>query len=356
MNPFSPKLKGPSNARSIVTLCRAVLLPRFGGPEVLELRDDVSIPDLKPGEVLVRSRAVSVNPLDTRMRAGYGRSLFKPLLPLILGRDVSGEVVAVGSSVKSLSVGQNVFGALHPTAVRGTYTDYAILSEDELTVKPETISHVEASAIPFASLTAWRALKSTARISQGQRVLIIGGGGAVGSAAVQLAVAAGCHVSTTCGGESVSRLIEAGAEQVVDYTTQDMETVLNGQFDAVLDTIGMPGTERAGIGLLKRGGHYMTLQGDAASLADRYGLAIGTSIATALLLKKQIKFRYTYGIEYWWTYMRADSEGLHQIRKLSETGKLKIPVEKTFPITQVREAHEAKDKRLVSGKIVLELD
>ncbi|KAL0320638.1 UNVERIFIED_CONTAM: Reticulon-4-interacting protein 1, mitochondrial [Sesamum radiatum] len=339
--------------RSMVTSCRAVLLPRFGGPEVLELRDDVDVPNLKPNEVLVRARAVSVNPLDTRwdgvspilsfrswlncqlcsgseivlllmlnhqdhekMRAGYGRSIYEPLLPVILGRDISGEIAAVGNSVRSLTVGQEVFGALHPTAVRGTYTEYAILAEDELTLKPESLSHVEASAIPFAALTAWRALRSTARIKQGQRVLVVGGGGAVGFSAIQLAVAVGCHVSTTCGGESIDRILAAGAEQAVDYTSE----------------------------------------GEAASLADMYGLAIGIPIATAMLASKQIQYRFSHGIEYSWTYMRADAEGLHEIRRLSEVGKLKVPVEKTFPIAQVREAHEAKDKRIISGKVVLELD
>ncbi|OWM88627.1 reticulon-4-interacting protein 1, mitochondrial [Punica granatum] len=342
--------------RFMVTSCRAVLLPRFGGPEVLELRENVAVPDLKPNEVLVRARAVSVNPLDTRMRSGYGRSIFEPLLPLILGRDISGEVAAVGASVRSMRVGQEVFGALHPTAVRGTYTDYAILSEDELTRKPESITHTEASAIPFAALTAWRALKSTARISEGQRVLVIGGGGAVGFAAVQLAVAAGCHVSTTCGGESVERALAAGAQQAVDYMVEDIELAIKGRFDAVLDTIGAPEMERIGINLLRRGGHYMTLQGEAASLADRYGLAIGLPAATAILLKKQFQYRYSLGIEYWWTYMRADSEGLNEIRQLCEAKKLHIPVDKTFHIAHVREAHEAKDKRLVPGKVVLELD
>ncbi|KAI3466080.1 hypothetical protein Pfo_022743 [Paulownia fortunei] len=342
--------------RTVVTSCRAVLLPRFGGPEVLELRDYVHIPGLKPNEVLVRARAVSVNPLDTRMRSGYGRSLFEPLLPVILGRDISGEVAAVGHSVRSLSVGQEVFGALHPTAVRGTYTEYAILAEDELTPKPETISHVEASAIPFAALTAWRALRSTARIKQGQRVLVVGGGGAVGFSAIQLAVAVGCHVSTTCGGESIDRILAAGAEQAVDYTTEDYEVSIKGYFDAVLDTIGAPETERMGINLLKRGGHYMTLQGEAASFTDRYGLAIGLAMATTILVTKQIHYRLSHGIDYQWTYMRADAEGLDEIRRLSDVGKLKIPVEKTFPIAQVREAHEAKDKRIISGKVVLELD
>ncbi|KAL7129495.1 hypothetical protein ABFS83_13G070300 [Erythranthe nasuta] len=342
--------------RSVATSCRAVLLPRFGGPEVLELRDNVSVPDLKPNEVLVRARAVSINPLDCRMRQGYGRSLFKPLLPLILGRDISGEVASVGSSVHSLRVGQEVFGALHPTAVRGTYVDYAILAEDELVSKPESISHVEASAIPFAALTAWRALRSTANIKPGQRVLVLGGGGAVGFSAIQLAVAVGCHVSTTCGGESTGRMVAAGAEQAVDYTTEDCEVSIKGYFDAVLDTIGVPETERIGVNLLKRGGHYMTLQGEAASLTDKYGMVVGLPMSTAILLQKQMQYRYSHGIEYNWTYMRADGEGLEEIRRLIEAGKLKVPVEKTFPITQVREAHEAKDKRLIFGKVVLELD
>ncbi|XP_043690054.1 reticulon-4-interacting protein 1, mitochondrial [Telopea speciosissima] len=341
--------------RCIVTNCRAVVVPRFGGPEILEVRPNVEVPDLKPKDVLVRARAVSINPLDTRMRSGYGRSLFEPLLPLILGRDISGEVAAVGGSVQSLRVGQEVFGALHPTAVRGTYADYAILSEEELTTKPPSVTHVEASAIPFAALTAWRAIKSTARIASGQRLLVLGGG-AVGLAATQLAVASGCHVSITCGSQSLERVLAAGAEQAVDYTAEDFEVAIKGQFDAVLDTIGKPVTERVGINFLKRGGHYMTLQGEAASMADSYGLVLGIPLATTILLKKQILYRISHGIEYWWTYMRADSEGLHEIRKLLEAGKLKIPVDKTFPITEVREAHEAKDKKLILGKVVLEVD
>ncbi|KAL7190011.1 hypothetical protein ACSBR1_039621 [Camellia fascicularis] len=136
----------------------------------------------------------------------------------------------------------------------------------------------------------------------------------------------------------------------------DIESALKGQFDAVLDTIGVLETERTCINLLRKGGHHMTLQGEAASLTNRYGLAIRLPIASAILLKKHIQYRYSHGIEYRWTYMRADTKGLAQIRRLSEVGKLKIPVEKTFPITQVREAHEAKDKRLIPGKVVLELD
>ncbi|XP_010535067.1 PREDICTED: reticulon-4-interacting protein 1, mitochondrial-like [Tarenaya hassleriana] len=345
-----------SSLRGIFTgSCRAVMLPRFGGPEVLELRENVPVPNLKPNEVLVRARAVSINPLDCRMRAGYGRSVFEPHLPIILGRDISGEVASVGSSVKSFRVGQEVFGALHPTALRGTYTDYGILSEDELTEKPSSVSHVEASAIPFAALTAWRALKSNARVTEGQRVLVIGGGGAVGLAAIQLMVAAGCHVTASCGGQSKEKILATGAEQAVDYTTEDIELAIKGKFDAVLDTIGVPETERIGINFLRKGGNYMTLQGETASLTDKYGLVIGLPLATSLYTKKKMQYRYSHGIDYWWTYMRVDAEGLAEIRRLVGTGKLKIPVEKTFPITEVIAAHEAKEKKKITGKVVLEL-
>ncbi|KAK3165467.1 hypothetical protein QOZ80_1AG0033510 [Eleusine coracana subsp. coracana] len=346
----------PASTAAAEKACRAVVVPRFGGPEVLEIRQGVPVPDLKPREVLVRTRAVSINPLDLRMRSGYGRSIFEPHLPLILGRDISGEVAATGTSVSSFSIGQEVFGALHPTALRGTYADYAVLPLDELTLKPPTLSHVEASAIPFAALTAWRALHGTARISEGQRVLVIGGGGAVGLAAVQLAVAAGCSVSATCGPQSIERVMGTGAEQAIDYTTEDTESAVKGKFDAVLDTIGVPETERIGINVLRRGGHYMTLQGEAAALADKYGLAAGLPAATAILLKKQMQYRYSHGTEYYWTYMRADAEGLHEIQRLCGSGKLQIPVEKTFPISHVREAHQAKERKLVPGKVVLEFD
>ncbi|CAL9173385.1 unnamed protein product [Musa hybrid cultivar] len=353
---LAPAVGLRATSTAAVSSCRAVMLPRFGGPEVREVRPAVGVPSLKPRDVLVRSRAVSINPLDLRMRSGYGRSIFEPLLPLIIGRDIGGEVAAVGTSVSSLTVGQEVFGALHPTAVRGTYADYAILSEDELTLKPPSVTHVDASAIPFAALTAWRALKSTARITNGQRLLVLGGGGAVGLAAIQIAVAAGCSVSATCGSQSIERVLAFGAEQAIDYTAEDIEIAIKGQFDAVLDTIGVPETERTGINLLKKGGHYMMLQAKTASLADKYGLVIGIPAATTILLKKQLQYRYSHGIEYWWTYMRADAEGLDEIRRLSEAGELKIPVEETFPIAKVRKAHEVKEKRIIPGKVVLEVD
>ncbi|RRT38985.1 hypothetical protein B296_00031635 [Ensete ventricosum] len=249
------------------------------------------------------------------MRSGYGRSIFEPLLPLILGRDVSGEVAAIGASVSSLVVGQEVFGALHPTAVRGTYADYVVLSEDELTPKPPSVTHVFIFSL-LLLLTLYFC---------SQRLLVLGGGGAVGLAAIQLGVAVGCSVSATCGSQSIERVLAVGAEQAIDYTAEVNAVAIKGQFDAVIDTIGVPETERTGINLLKKGGHYMTLQVNANS---HYRM----SFCRIAIVKA------------------ADAEGLHEIRRLSGAGKLKIPVEKTFSIAEVRKAHEMKEKRIIPGK------
>eukprot|EP00897_Mesotaenium_endlicherianum_P008477 jgi/Mesen1/7658/ME000400S06854 len=369
--------------------CTSVYLTRFGSPDYLEVRHDDVVPSVGPTQVLVRVLAASVNPLDIRMREGYGRSLFEPLLPVILGRDVSGEVAATGSSVKQQwRVGDEVFGALHPTAVRGSYSHYALLEGDQLAPKPSPMSHVEAAAVPFAALTAWRALHSTARIAPGfgplltfhplplpaslplsfsltqlvygagvcrQRVLVLGGGGAVGLSAIQLASAAGCYVATTCGNSSMEKVKAAGASQAVHYASQTMRDELGeGEYDAVLDTIGVPVTEAMGIHVLARGGSYMTLQGELVQLCDQYGLAMGLAAAAARFFQKQLQYQRSHSINYYWTVMRTDADALQQIALLAEEGRFNIPVGKVLPLTQAAEAHRLRDMKLVKGKVVLQ--
>lgn len=351
---FGASEKGSLQQRTFS--CKAVVLPRFGSPDVLEVRSNEKLPDLGSQEVLVATKAAAVNPLDVRMREGYGRSLFEPLLPLILGRDVSGEIVAVGNSVKQLQVGQEVFGALHPTAVRGTYSDYSILEEDQLVAKPSGLSHMEAAAIPFAALTAWRALKGTAQVKESQKVLVLGGGGAVGLAAIQLAKAVGCHITCTCGKRSTDRVMEAGAEHIVDYTSENLRDKLGGRFDAVLDTIGVSETEALGVSSLRKGGHYMTLQGETVHYADKMGLIAGGAAAAAALLRKQMQYKQAYGIQYSWTIMRTDPEALHDIAMLARNGKLKIPIGKSFLLWEATEAHFCQERKQACGKVVLHLE
>ena len=189
---------------------RAALLRSFGGPDVLQVVRDAPTPRCGPNDVLVRVAAAAVNPLDARVRAGYGAALFRPTLPLVLGRDVSGEVVARGANARAFPLGASVFGALSPVTPRGSHAEYVAVNEAHLAGKPPNLSHAEAAALPFATLTAHRALFATASLAAGEKVLILGAGGSVGFAAAQLAAARGCDVYAACAAVDVERLLASG--------------------------------------------------------------------------------------------------------------------------------------------------
>lgn len=269
--------------RLLPSTMRAAVLSHFGGPEVIRVMDNLPLPRCSPHEVLVKVRAAAVNPLDCRIREGYGRAVYQPMLPLVLGRDVSGEVVAAGSSARAFPLGTAVFGALSPVAPSGTHAEYVAVAEAHLSKKPSCLTHEEASAIPFAALTAWRALFASGELRPGERVLIMGGGSSVGTAAAQLALAKGCQVAATCGPRSRARLASLGVTQLADYTAGKAGAVGRvardegwAPFDVALDTVGTGQSERGAIGLLRKGtGRYVTLHGQLAELVGERGVLAG---------------------------------------------------------------------------------
>ena len=212
---------------------------------------------------------------------GYGRLSWQ--LPLVLGRDER-RGVATGSSARAFPVGAHVFGALSPVSPNGTHAEYVAVSEAHLARKPECLTHEEASAIPFAALTAWRALFASGgeELRAGERVLIMGGGSSVGTAAAQLALAKGCQVAATCGPRSHARLAALGVTQLADYTAGKgkagaLSRVARDEgwapFDVALDTVGSRQSERSAIGLLRKGvGRYVTLHGQLAGLVGERGI------------------------------------------------------------------------------------
>jgi len=194
-------------AGRVPSTMRAAVVRAFGGPEVVRVAKDVPVPRLAPDEVLVRVAAASVSPLDARVRAGYARALYAPMLPLILGRDVSGEVVARGDSARSFPLGAQVFGALSPLAPRGAHAEFVAVREAHLAPKPRAWTHAQAAAVPFAALTAWRALFADADLRPGERLLVHGLGSTVGGLAAQLAYARGAAaVAGSVGARSRARV------------------------------------------------------------------------------------------------------------------------------------------------------
>lgn len=187
---------------------KAVRMYAHGGPETL-VYEDAPLPEPSADEVLIRVHAASVNPVDWKIRGGYGKDRFKHHLPLILGWDVAGTVEAVGSEVERLKLGDAVYG--YTSLFRdGAYAEYMVAKEAEIAIKPASLDFVQAAAVPVAALTAWQAMFDRAGLNANQRVLIHAAAGGVGSMAVQLAKAKGAYVIGTASARNADFLTELG--------------------------------------------------------------------------------------------------------------------------------------------------
>src|SRR6478609_4941697 len=219
---------------------KAVLCEQYGGPEVLQMADDLPMPRVGPNGVLVQVRATSVNPVDWKLREGLLDAVRPVVFPVIWGCDLSGVVAEVGPSVTLFKPGDEVYGfkdGYVAKTYRGTYAEYVVAPEKALAKKPKNLSHEEAAAVPLAALTAWQALLNQGRLKAGQRVLIHAGAGGVGVMAIQIAKAFGAYVAATASTRNQELLRELGADQPIDYTKQDFVRT-DQKFDLVLDGVG----------------------------------------------------------------------------------------------------------------------
>lgn len=231
---------------------RRITQHSFGGPEVLEVETDAPRPEPGPGEVLVEVRAIGVNPVDTKVRAGSGM-LGDP--PFTLGWDFSGVVV---EGADGYEPGDEVFGLIKFPGEAACYAEYVTAPTDQILPKPPSITHDEAAAIPLVFETAWQALVGAAGVGEGDRVLIHAGAGGVGHVAIQVAKSRGAHVITTASEAKHEFVTRLGADEVIDYHEVDYVALLRGSLDCVFDTVG-GGTARASIPTLKEGGTLVTI-------------------------------------------------------------------------------------------------
>src|SRR6476660_8552590 len=229
---------------------KAIRIHNYGGPEVLQY-EDAPRPQPQAGEVVVRVHAAGVNPIDWKVREGHMKDFWAHKLPLILGWDFSGVIEKVGSGATKFKKGDEVYSV--PDASRdGAYAEYIVVRESELALKPKSLHHVRAAAVPLAAVTAWQALFDAGQLKRGQRALIHGGSGGVGHIAVQLAKWKGAHVIATASTKNHELLRELGADETIDYTRQRFEDVARN-VDIVLDLIGGETQERSW-SVLKKGG------------------------------------------------------------------------------------------------------
>ncbi|WP_208837116.1 NADP-dependent oxidoreductase [Paenibacillus cellulositrophicus] len=327
---------------------KAIRLHEFGGPEVLRY-EEAPLPELKPGEVLVRVHAVGINPPDWYLRDGY-KSLppeWRPSVPfpIILGSDVSGVVEAVATDVKDFSVGDEVFGMVRFPSFgeSAAYAEYVAAPASDLALKPAGIDHVHAAGAPMAGLTAWQFLIDLGHNEPnplqpemhrpvplgGKTVLVNGAAGGVGHFAVQLAKWKGAHVIAVASGSHESFLRELGADEFIDYTKSLPEDVVH-DMDLVLDTLGGPTTGRF-LRTLKRGGAL-------------FPVFLGFSDA-----EEAAKLGVTVSM----TQVRSNGPQLAELGRLLDAGTVRVAIDSTFPLADSRKAHERAAGGHIQGKIVL---
>jgi NADPH:quinone reductase-like Zn-dependent oxidoreductase len=298
----------------------------FGPPEVMKF-ERVALPDPGPGEVLVKVEAAGVGPWDGWIRAG--KSALPQPLPLTLGSDISGEIVAMGSAVSELGVGEQVYGVTNPRFV-GAYAEYALASAGMVSKKPASLTHVEAASVPVVAVTAWQALFDHAQLKAGQTVVIQGAAGNVGSYAVQLAHQAGVRTIAAAGADDISFVRDLGANMAIDYLTQRFEEEV-GDADAVIDLVGGE-TQGRSFQALRRGGKLIS----AVSKPDQ-------------------QLAQRHGVEAMFFLVNVTSQNLSDIARLIDGGTLRTKVGAVLPLADAREAHLMLERvrPQPKGKIVL---
>ncbi|MBO0411755.1 NADP-dependent oxidoreductase [Enterococcus hulanensis] len=306
---------------------RAVVIEEYGHADQLK-ESEVTLPELGEHQVLVKVKATSVNPIDWKLREGYLAQMMPWDFPIILGWDVAGEIVEVGSEVKDWEVGQAVFARPETTRF-GTYADYTIVDDHLLANKPDSVSFEDAAAVPLAGLTAYQALFTHGKLKAGEKVLIHAGAGGVGIYAIQLAKNAGATVITTASEKNHGLLKELGADQVIDYHTTDFSEVLE-DIDLVFDTMGGD-VQKDSFKVLNKDGRLISIVGQPDE-----ELAKSVAVAESI-------------------WLQPDGKQLQEMADLMSAGKVKSIVGHTYPLTAagVKEAHELSATHHAKGKIVL---
>jgi len=311
---------------------RAIVLPRFGGPELFQVQD-VPAPTPGPGQVLVRVVASGTNPVDAKLRHDGTWAGLKP--PVVLGYDASGVVEQVGPGVTDFKAGDEVFYTPEIFGnPLGTYAELNVVGVGILARKPPSLSHEEAAAVPLAGGTAWDAVVRRLQVRVGETVLIHGGAGGVGSFAVQLAKAMGARVLATSGPGNLELLRKLGADLAIDYQQEDVAQVAlretGGQgVDAVFDTVGkniipsIPATRRYG-----RLATILDVVGDVSGLYPRNQTLHGV-------------------------FLDRERRRLEELSVLIERRQLRPVVAEVLPLERVADAHRRLDSGHGRGKVVL---
>ncbi|MEX0621488.1 MAG: NADP-dependent oxidoreductase [Candidatus Woykebacteria bacterium] len=307
---------------------KAAQYSKYGGAEVIEINENAPKPQIKDGQVLVEVHAASLNPVDLGVMAGR---MGGPPLPQTAGGNFSGVVLEVGSNLNEFKIGDEVYGqALVLNGGSGSIAEFAASNAANTALKPKSLNHVDAASLPLVGASAIQALEQHINLKSGQKILIHGGAGGIGSIAIQLAKYTGAYVATTVSSDGIQTAKRLGADQVIDYQKENFEDKLSG-YDAVFNTAKGDVAERS-LKVLKKGRILVSMTGAPdPELAKKYGVvAIGQMT-------------------------ESSKKNLTRLTQLVDEGVIKPQIDKVFPLSQTKEAFEYLETGHPKGKVVIKI-
>jgi NADPH:quinone reductase-like Zn-dependent oxidoreductase len=330
---------------------RAYVLTRYGGPEG-SLLMDVPAPTLRPRDILVDVRAAGLNPVDFKIRQGKLRAIQRPRLPLVLGNEFAGEVIAVGDKVQRFAVGDRVFARVEKDRL-GAFAEQAAVGEDYAAHVPPNLDFATAAAVPLAALTSLQALRDELGLKPGQRVFISGGAGGVGVFAIQIAKWLGAHVTTTASKRGEALVRSLGADEVIDYTTAGLSRS-ERDFDAGFDLIGGETCNQM-IKIMKPGTKIVSVAAipePQTALRDLGGRKVLAALFWVISYGVRQQARRA-GVGYRYLFMHPSGQDLAQLGNLIEQGRLRVIIDKKYPFAQIADALAYVEGGRAKGKVVV---
>ena len=329
----------------------AYVLSRYGRPEGSSLME-VPAPTLGPRDILVDVRAAGLNPVDFKFRQGMLRPIYRPKLPLVLGNEFAGVVVAVGDQVQRFSAGDRVFARVEKDRL-GAFAERAAVGEDCAAHMPSTLDFEAAAGVPLAALTALQALRDELGLKPGWKVFISGGAGGVGTFAIQIAKWLGAHVTTTAStrGEALVRAL--GADAVIDYTTDDLSRI-GKDFDAGLDLVGGETLDKM-FKIMKPGTRIVSVAAvpePQMALRDLGGRRVLAALFWVISYGVRQRARRA-GVGYRYLYMHPSGSDLALLADLIEQGSLRVIIDRSYAFAEIAEALHYLEGGRAKGKVVV---
>jgi alcohol dehydrogenase len=312
---------------------KSTQIKRYGGSKAVEINQSTPAPnDPSAGKVLVTVKAAGVNPADWKVREGYFQQMTPLQFPSTLGMDFSGVIEKVGEGVNGFNQDDGAYG--DAAAIRGgsgAFAEMALANEDSIAHKPKTLSHEEAAGLPLVGVSAWQALVETIGLSGGQKILIHGGAGGIGSIAIQLAKDNGAYVATTVSTNDKEFVQQLGANEAIDYKTQTFEDLLPHDYDAVFDTVGGETYTRS-FNVLKKGG-----------------------IIVSMLEQPNQELMHRFGVRAKHQFTKVNRERLTRLAQWVDQNNIHVNIDRTFPLDEAGKALDYQRDVHPRGKVVLQV-